>query len=98
MAKNCVKGVPDIMRVNSIIAEIPCNNYARTFRTTRTSSFRCSFNPGVGVVIKPLITLLLFLSRKKECEQCPRCPEVATAGLFSETVNSVRVLPDVSGL
>ena len=46
MAKNCVKGVPDIMRVNSIIAEIPCNNYARTFRTTRTSSFRCLFNPG----------------------------------------------------
>ena len=29
---------------------------------------------------------------------CPRCPEVATAGLFSETVNSVRVLSDMSGL
>ena len=38
--------IPDIIRVNSIIAEIPCNNYARTFRTTRTSSFWCSFNPG----------------------------------------------------
>ena len=91
------QGVPDSTRVNSIIVEIPCNNYARTFRTARTSSFRCSSNPGGGV-IKPLITLLLFLSHKKECERCPRCPEAATAGLFGEKVNSVRLLSDMSEL
>ena len=82
------------MRVNSIIAEIPCNNYP----DNPDIIISVFVQPWVGVVIKPLITLLLFLSHTKECEQCPRCPEVATAGLFSEMVNSVRVLSDMSGL